>query len=145
MTTIEVIQKATELGLRLGSEDSDTLTFQPSGRCPGDFAETLKAHKCYLLVLLRLPFVMAYAKALGQTFFFAEDENTRAVLVEAGANSGSVYTRDELGTLLQTRRLFNAQLKGVTTSPVTPLKQRQEPAIAAQGQQAALQLGAATT
>jgi hypothetical protein len=144
MTTIEVIQKATELGLRLGSEDGDTLTFQPSGRCPAAFAATLKEHKPYLLVLLSMGWLMAYSKTLGQTVFFSEDENTKAVLVEAGADPGSVYTWDELRPLVQARRLFNAELKGVTTASATPLKQRQEPVIATQGQQA-LQLGAATT
>ena len=58
MTPIQALEKAADLGLKLGSEHGDTLTYQPAGRCPLDFAETLKANKCYLLVLLRLPFAM---------------------------------------------------------------------------------------
>jgi len=110
MTTIEVFRKAADLGLKLGSENGNTLTFQPSGRCPPDFANTLKAHKWHLLVLLSLPFCMVYSKALSQTVFFTEDEDTKAVLVEAGADPGSVYIRDELRTLVEAKRTFNAKL-----------------------------------
>jgi hypothetical protein len=112
MTPIQALQKAADLGLKLGSEHGDTLTYQPAGRCPLDFAETLKANKCYLLVLLRLPFVMAYSKTLGQTVFFAADEDTKAVLIEAGANPSSVYTRDELKLLVEARQFLSAELKG---------------------------------
>jgi len=110
MTTIEVLQKAADLGLKLGSENGNTLTFQPSGRCPPDFAGTLKAHKWHLLVLLSLPFCMAYSRTLGETVFFTEDEDTKAVLVEAGAAPSSVYTRDELRLLIEAKRTFKAEL-----------------------------------
>jgi hypothetical protein len=63
-STIEVLEKATELGLKLGIEPPATLTVQPVNRCPPAFADTLRAYKQRLLALLRLPLVMAYSKAL---------------------------------------------------------------------------------
>src|SRR5262245_10789358 len=110
MTTIEVFRKAADLGLKLGSENGNTLTFQPSRRCAPAFVETLKAHKWHLLVLLSLPFYMVHSEALGGTVFLPEDEDTRAALVEAGADPGSVYTRDELAILVEAKRTFNAKL-----------------------------------
>src|SRR5262249_2544457 len=109
--TIEVFQKAADLGLRLGSENGNTLTFQPSGRCPSAFVETLKAHKWHLLALLSMGgWLMAFSKVLGHTVLFAGDKDTRAMLVEAGADPGSVYTRDELRILVGAKRTFNAKL-----------------------------------
>ena len=121
MTTIEVFQKAAELGLNLGLERGDTLTVQPANRCPREFADTLSKHKWYLLVLLQLPFCMAYSNALGETIFFAEDEDARATLVEAGALPSSVYTRDELSILVEAKRVFNAELKGVAIRATMPV------------------------
>lgn len=103
--TIEVLQKAAEFGLKLGFEPPDTLTFQPANRCPVEFAITLRGHKPQLLTLLRLPFVMAYSKALEETVFFCEDEVTKAALIEAGADSWSIYTRDELRVLCEQNRV----------------------------------------
>jgi hypothetical protein len=120
MTTIEVFQKAAELGLNLGVERGDTLTVQPANRCPREFADTLSKHKWHLLVLLQLPFCMAYSNALGETIFFAEDEDTMATLVEAGALPGSVYTRNELSILVEAKRVFNAELKGVAIRATLP-------------------------
>jgi hypothetical protein len=109
MKIIDIFQQA-DLGLNLGVEACETLTVEPARRRPPDFAETLKEHKWYLLVLLRLPSVIAYSKALKQTVFFADDEDTKAVPVEAGADPGSVYTRQELRALVEAKRLFNAEL-----------------------------------
>jgi hypothetical protein len=121
MTTIEVFQKAAELGLNLGVERGDTLTVQPANRCPREFADTLSQHKWHLLVLLQLPFCMAYSNVLGETIFFAEDEDTKATLVEAGALPDSVYTRDELSILVEAKRVFNAELKGVAIRATVPV------------------------
>src|SRR5512132_76408 len=126
-TTIEVFQKAAELGLKLGFEPPDTLTLQPASRCPPEFADALRAHKLYLLVLLRLNWLITYSQTLKETIFFCDDEDTRNVLVEAGAAQCCVYTRSELRVLLEhhreaplsvsellqihsARRLFNARI-----------------------------------
>src|SRR5215470_233658 len=95
-TPIELLEKAADLGLKLGSEGRNTLTVEPPSGCPRAFADTLKDHKWLLLDLLRLPFVMVFSKTLGETIFFCEDEHTKSALVEAGADFWSVYTRAEL-------------------------------------------------
>jgi hypothetical protein len=104
-STIEVLEKAGEFGLKLGFEPPDTLTVQPANHCPVEFAITLKALKAQLLSLLRLPFCMTYSEALRETIFLCEDEKTKEALVEAGAESWDVYTRDELRILVAQNRL----------------------------------------
>ena len=104
-TTIDVLQKAAEFGLKLGFEPPDTLTFQPANRCPVEFAITLQTHKPQLLNLLRLPFCMVYSKALEETIFFCEDEATKGALIEAGAEEWSIYTKDELRVLIAHNRV----------------------------------------
>jgi hypothetical protein len=104
-TTIEVLGKAGEFGLKLGFEPPDTLTVRPANHCPVEFAITLKAHKLQLLSLLRLPFVMVFSQALGETIFFCQDEETKRALVGAGAEPWSVYTRDELQVLVAQNRV----------------------------------------
>ena len=104
-TTIEVFQKAAELGLKLGVEPPDTLTLQPARLCSAEFAEVLKANKPALLTLLKFPFVMVDSQILGQTIFFAEDDTTKAALVQAGASEWSIYTRAELQTLCAQNRV----------------------------------------
>jgi hypothetical protein len=104
-TTVEVFQKAAELGLKLGVEPPDTLTLQPASRCPADFADALRVNKWHLLHLLGLPFVMVYSKAIEETVFFCQDEDTKAALVQAGADEWSIYTRSELRILCEQNRI----------------------------------------
>jgi hypothetical protein len=104
-TPIALLQRAANLGLKLGVKPPNTLTVEPARLCPPDFAETLKAHKWALLPLLRLPFVMVFSQALGETIFFCEDEDTRGALIEAGASEWSIYTRDELRVLVAPNRV----------------------------------------
>ena len=113
-TTVEVFQRAAELGLKLGVEPPDTLTLQPASRCPADFTHSLREHKPQLLALLRLPFVMVYSNALEETVFFCEDEDTKAALIEAGAEEWSIYTKDELRVLVAQNRI----------APLTPFELR---------------------
>jgi hypothetical protein len=106
MTTIEVYQKAAELGLSLCSEKKNVLTVRPADCCPPDFVETLRAYKWHLLFILSLPFVMVKSKALGgELVFFCKDEATKATLIEAGALEWSIYTRDELEILVKQNRI----------------------------------------
>src|SRR4030095_150124 len=58
-----------------------------------------------LLALLKLPFVMVDSKILGETILFCEDEDTKAALVEAGAEPGSISTRAEVRTLCVQNRV----------------------------------------
>ena len=48
---------------------------------------------------------MVYSKALEQTVFFCEDEDTKAVLVQAGASEWSICTKDELRVLIAQNRI----------------------------------------
>ena len=103
--TIEIFQKAAELGLKLGVEPPNTLTLQPASRCPTHFAHSLREHKAHLLALLRLPFVMVYSNALEETVFFCADDDTKDALIEAGASEWSIYTKDELRVLVAQNRV----------------------------------------
>ena len=115
LTTTQVLEKAAELGLKLGFESPDTLTVQPVNRCPHDFMETLRSYKPCLLTLLALPFVMVRSRALdGEIVFFCQDDQTRAALVEAGAAEWSVYTKEELRILCEQNR----------TAPISPRELR---------------------
>ena len=48
---------------------------------------------------------MVFSQILEETIFFCEDEATKAALVEAGADSFSVYTKDELRILVAQNRI----------------------------------------
>jgi hypothetical protein len=104
-TTIDVFQKAAELGLKLGFEPPDTLTLHPVEHCPAEFGQVLKAHKPALLRLLKLPFVMADSKTLEETIFFCQDDDTRDALVRAGADPFAIYTKAELRVLVEQNRI----------------------------------------
>ena len=105
LTPIQVLQEASELRLTLGFEPPDTLTLQPASRCPADFSHSLREHKPQLLALLRLPFVMVFSESLGETIFCCENEDTKAALIEFGAEGWSIYTKDELRTLCEANRV----------------------------------------
>jgi hypothetical protein len=102
---VPLLCQAAELGLKLGVKDSRTLTVEPAERCPSEFADALRAHKWQLLVVLGLPFVMVYSKAIEETIFFCADEDTKAALVQAGAEEWSIYTRAELRILCEQNRV----------------------------------------
>ena len=93
LSTIQVLEKAADIGLKLAIGEPDRLTFQPIEKCPLDFVETLKTYKGRLLDLLRLPFVMVFSETLGETIFFCADDDTRTALIEAGADEFSIYTQ----------------------------------------------------
>jgi hypothetical protein len=104
LPTIAVLQKAADRGLKLEAHGGE-LHVIPGDRVSPDFEPVLKAYKPALLTLLRLPFVMLYSKALEETIFFCADEDTRNVLVEAGADAWSIYTKDELRVLVAQNRV----------------------------------------
>ena len=104
ISAVHVLERASELGVKLGVKLPDTLTFQAVNRCPPDFANTLTRHKARLIKLLQLPFVIADSKILDETIFFCEDDQTRDALVDAGADEGAIYTRAELKILLEQNR-----------------------------------------
>lgn len=102
-TPIAVLKEAAERGLML-SINGKKLRVTPGERLTPDFHETLRQHKWHLLTMLQWPFVMVYSQTLGETVFFCEDEETKAALVEAGADSWSIYTKEELRVLVAQNR-----------------------------------------
>jgi hypothetical protein len=104
-TAIEIFGEAAEHGLKLSFKAPFTLCVEPRNRCPSDFLDALSLHKPQLLVLLQLPFVMAYSKILEERIFFCEDNATRDALVESGADEGAIYTRSELEILVAQNRV----------------------------------------
>lgn len=104
-TPIEVFAEATKRGLKLGFKPPFTLVVNPRNRCPSNFVDTLSQHKPQLLALLELPFCMVYSRPLEENVFFCEDEETKAALMEAGADEWSIYTKAELRALKEHNRL----------------------------------------
>jgi hypothetical protein len=104
-TPISILQRAADLGLKLGLKPPDRLTVESEKPWPRDFAETLRDYKPQLLPLLRLRFCMTYSETLDENVFFCEDEATKAALVEAGADQWSIYTKDELRILIAQNRV----------------------------------------
>jgi hypothetical protein len=106
MTTqapISVLQEASRRWLKLEAH-GDELHVIPGDRVPADFVPILRAHKPALLALLQLPFAMVYLEILGEAIFFCEDDDTKAPLVEAGADPWSIYTKHELRVLVAHNR-----------------------------------------
>jgi hypothetical protein len=71
-TPIALLQRAANLGLKLGVKPPNTLTVEPARLCPPDFAETLKAHKWALLPLLHCQSSSARNQERTSTRRFAE-------------------------------------------------------------------------
>jgi hypothetical protein len=103
MTPIEALKAAAERGLTL-SINGNKLRVTPGERLTAGFAQMLKEHKWHLLSILRCPFVMVYSEVLKETIFFAENEDTKDALVEAGADTWSIYTKDEVRVLVAQNR-----------------------------------------
>jgi hypothetical protein len=104
LTTIDIFRQAAERGLRLQPVGNE-LHVNPARFCPPDLVPVLRVHKPHLLSLLQLPFVMVSSQILNETIIFCEDEDTRAALVEAGAEPWTIYTRAELQTLCAQNRV----------------------------------------
>ena len=104
LSAVQVLEKAADYGLKLAIAPPNRLAYQPLEKCPKEFVETLRSYKPRLLSLLRLPFVMVDSQILQETLFFCEDEDTKAALVEAGADPWSIYTKDELRILVANNR-----------------------------------------
>ena len=103
-TPISVLKEAATRGLRLEAQ-LDGLHVNPAEDCSPAFEETLRSYKPQLLALLQLPFVMVFSEILVETIFFCEDEDTKAALIEAGAEEWSIYTRAELRILCEQNRV----------------------------------------
>jgi hypothetical protein len=103
-TPVAVLQECWRLGLTLEAHGNQ-LHVIPGNRCPPDLAGTIREWKWHLLVMLKQPFVTVYSKAFEETIFSCEDEDTKAMLVEAGADPLSIYTCAELEVLVKANRI----------------------------------------
>jgi hypothetical protein len=107
MTTLEVISEAWQRGLSLTAR-GDKFAVGPNRLLTPDLKGKLREFKPVLLPLLRtkgLTWIEVYSKRLGETIFFCQDEDTKEILIEAGAEPWSVYTRDELRILVAQNRV----------------------------------------
>jgi len=107
MTTLEVLSEAKERGLSL-SPRGDGLAASPNRLLTPDFAHTLCEFKPALLPLLQtkgITWIEVYSERLGDDLLFCRDEDTKATLIEAGAEPWSIYTRAELRILVAQNRV----------------------------------------
>ena len=108
MTALDLIAEAGQLGLTLWAKDNGKLGFKPERRCPPEFKEKLRVLKAELLAFLQtkgVAWIEVFSECIGETIFFCEDGDTKAALVEAGAEPWSIYTRAELRTLCVQNRV----------------------------------------
>jgi hypothetical protein len=119
MTAFDVLSESHQLGLTVWAKDNGKLGFKPERLCPSEFREKLRAHKPQLLALLQtngITWIEVFSERIGETVFFCEDDETRAALVEAGAEPWSIYTKAELQILVEQNRIkpfTDAELKKV--------------------------------
>jgi hypothetical protein len=106
MTALDVLREARDRGLTL-TPNGDRLEVSPAYDCSRTFASRLIEYKPTLLPLLAskgTTWIEFYSERLGETVFFCKDEDIKAALVEAGASQWSIYTKDELRTLVAQNR-----------------------------------------
>src|SRR6516225_12078087 len=118
MTTLEVLSEAGERGLFLSAR-GDQLAAGPNRLLSPDFKGRLREFKPALLPLLQtkgITWIEVHSERLGEDLLFCRDEDTKATLIEAGAEPWSVYTLDELQILVAQNRikpLTQAELRKV--------------------------------
>ena len=120
MTALEVLSEAQERGLSLTAR-GDQLAVAPNRLLSPDFSAKLCEFKPALLPLLRtkgITWIEVHSERLGEDLLFCDDENTKAALIEAGAEPWSIYTRNELRILVAQNRvapLTDDELRKVQT------------------------------
>jgi hypothetical protein len=107
MTTLEVLSEARQHGLFL-SPRGDHFAVSPNRLLSPDFKGKLREFKPALLPLLQtigITWIEVHSERLGEDLLFCQDEDTKATLIEAGAEPWSIYTLDELQTLVAQNRV----------------------------------------
>jgi hypothetical protein len=118
MTALEVLSEARERGLVLSAR-GDQLAVGPNRLLSSDFSAKLREFKPALLPLLQtkgITWIEVHSERLGEDLLFCRDEDTKAALIEAGAEPWSIYTSDELQILVTQNRvapLSDAELRKV--------------------------------
>jgi hypothetical protein len=107
MTTLEVISEARQRGLVL-TPRGDHVSAKPNRLLTPNFAHKLCEFKPAILPLLRtkgITWIEVHSERLGEDLLFCRDEDTKASLVEAGADPWGIYTLDELRILVAQNRV----------------------------------------
>lgn len=115
MTAAEALLEAARRGLTLRPR-GEALDVFPARLCDPALAARLRLHKTTLMALLRMRFLVVRSGALNETVLFAEDERTREALIAAGAEPGSIYTREELRALVDAGPIVPAGLLLIHTA-----------------------------
>jgi hypothetical protein len=103
MRAADMLLAVTALGGRLQPAGDQLCGLLPID-CPAELKNGIRQHKPELLALLQSEFLIIRSAALNETIFFAADEETKRALVDAGAEPGCVYTREELRLLIDQPR-----------------------------------------
>ena len=101
-TPVEVLLTVARIGGRL-SVIGDKLRMLLPSDCASELKDAIRLHKPALIDLLQLTFLIVRSDLLNSIVFFVPDEPTKELLVSAGAEPGSIYTREELRPLVQCR------------------------------------------
>ena len=107
MTALEVLSKARVRGLSISAR-GDQLAVGPNRLLPPDFKGKLCEFKPALLPLLQtkgVTWIEVYSERLGEDVLFCQDEDTKTMLIEAGADHWGIYTRAELQSLVGQNRV----------------------------------------
>src|SRR5262245_38746722 len=107
MTALGVLSEARDRGLSLSAR-GDGLVARPNRLLSPDFAHKLCEFKPALLPLLQtkgITWMEVHSERLGEDLLFCRDEDTKNGLIEAGAESWSIYTLAELQILVAQNRI----------------------------------------
>jgi hypothetical protein len=116
-TPVEVLLNVARIGGRL-SVIGDKLRVLLPGDCASELKDAIRLHKPALLDVLQLTFLIVRSDLLNSIVFFVPDDPTNESLVAAGAEPGSIYTKEELRPLVEGRvtgeelRLFHQAKQG---------------------------------
>jgi hypothetical protein len=108
-TPVELLLTVANIGGRISTAGDRLRTLLPPD-CPPELKNEIRQHKPALLKLMRLTFLIVQSGVLGTIVLFVPDDATKKSLVRAGADSGSIYTRAELGALVS-RRVTPTELR----------------------------------
>lgn len=101
-TPVETLLAVAGIGGRLGIA-GDKLRMLLPADCLPELKAAIRQHKCALIELLRLNFLVVRSDTLNAIVFWAPDEATKESLAAAGADPGSIYTAAELDLLVHRR------------------------------------------
>jgi hypothetical protein len=108
-TPVELLLTVANIGGRIRTAGDRLRTLLPPD-CPPELKDEIRRHKPALLKLMRLTFLIVQSGVLGTIVLFVPDDATKKSLVRAGADSGTIYTKAELSTLVA-RRITPKELR----------------------------------